>query len=479
MDFITSCGGGSGTGTGLSGNTSVTILSTSTANGKLLQFDATINSLMLTSQSGRSVDFLDKPVYVEFIHLNGVAEPLATASVPQGIYTSAIASLGPTGFTCATLGPNGVVSTSFFGDTGSMPAGDITVNLPTPVTISGANMVLSLDLQASLSASYSGCYMTGIAPFSLTPTFSLTPVSLSAPPTNSSNGKLIGLEGLVASFDSLSSSIVVDSADGSNYGGVDPSDSFDPADGPSWQIAFNSDTIFQGVSGPSQFVTGMPVDMDAVIRADGSLLATRVAVYDADPTNTSLWVVPALYDDSGGPRMFTAEKEEIGPVIGGDGAPFYFVNSVFEISSQFTNLADLPFQPAFASTNMVTGQNIELTFHESSYGKSSNGPWASTVTLLPQTINGTVGSTGSEGGFTTYTVTLAPYDLFPTLAVQPGQTTLLTNPNTVVVYADSNTQMLNSNPIAVGSVVRFYGLVFNDNGTLRMDCAQINDGVAE
>jgi len=25
----------------------------------------------------------------------------------------------------------------------------------------------------------------------------------------------------------------------------------------------------------------------------------------------------------------------------------------------------------------------------------------------------------------------------------------------------------------------FYGLVFNDNGTLRMDCAQIMDGVAE
>ena len=29
------------------------------------------------------------------------------------------------------------------------------------------------------------------------------------------------------------------------------------------------------------------------------------------------------------------------------------------------------------------------------------------------------------------------------------------------------------------NVVRFYGLVFNDNGTLRMDCAQAMDGVAE
>ncbi|HKV05776.1 MAG TPA: hypothetical protein VJO53_11815 [Candidatus Acidoferrales bacterium] len=39
--------------------------------------------------------------------------------------------------------------------------------------------------------------------------------------------------------------------------------------------------------------------------------------------------------------------------------------------------------------------------------------------------------------------------------------------------------MLNSGPIAIGSVLRFRGLIFNDNGTLRMDCAKILDGIAE
>jgi hypothetical protein len=33
--------------------------------------------------------------------------------------------------------------------------------------------------------------------------------------------------------------------------------------------------------------------------------------------------------------------------------------------------------------------------------------------------------------------------------------------------------------LASGGTFRFYGLVFNDNGTLRMDCAQVNDGVDE
>jgi len=48
-----------------------------------------------------------------------------------------------------------------------------------------------------------------------------------------------------------------------------------------------------------------------------------------------------------------------------------------------------------------------------------------------------------------------------------------------MVYADSSTQMLSTATPAVGSVLRFNGLVFNDNGILRMGCAQVSDGVAE
>jgi hypothetical protein len=47
----------------------------------------------------------------------------------------------------------------------------------------------------------------------------------------------------------------------------------------------------------------------------------------------------------------------------------------------------------------------------------------------------------------------------------------------VEVYVDGNTQQLNTQALAPGSTLRFYGLVFNDNGTLRMDCAQVSDGV--
>ncbi len=458
----------------------VTILAASTGNDRPFQFSLTINALTLTSQSGHTVSLLTAPLYLEFMHLNGTPEPLATVSVPEDTYTTAAVSLDTADFTCATTGPSGVLATDNF-LYNPVPAADVVVNLPSPIRIAGGSIILTLNLLVSQSESYASCYDAGgTEPFSITPTFSVSATPVSGSPTNPGNGRLTGLEGIIASAGGATNSFLVNSADGSNYEGGGSSGLSYAANGPSWQIAFNASTVFQGIAGPSQLVAGLAVDVDAAVQPDGSLLATRIAVYDTYPTETSLWVVPALFEyDPLGTVMLTGEKEQLGPVQGGDGAPIDFGNSLFGISRQLNNLESLPFQPSFTGANMVAGQNIEPTFHESSYGDSTGGPSPSTVTLLPQTVNGTVSAIGSEGGFTIYTVTLASYDLFPALAVQSGQTTLLTDPATVTVYADSNTQMLNTTPIAVGSVERFYGLVFNDSGTLRMDCAQINNGVAE
>ncbi len=59
------------------------------------------------------------------------------------------------------------------------------------------------------------------------------------------------------------------------------------------------------------------------------------------------------------------------------------------------------------------------------------------------------------------------------------QDTRLSSPNLVAVYADRNTQSQTTAPITQGGVYRFNGLVFNDDGALRMDCALISDGVLE
>ena len=77
-----------------------------------------------------------------------------------------------------------------------MPASDVTVTLPSPITVTGTSMSLSLDLLVSQSATYSACFTpNGGSSFSITPTFNLTPLTVTSSPTNAANGKVTGLNG--------------------------------------------------------------------------------------------------------------------------------------------------------------------------------------------------------------------------------------------------------------------------------------------
>ncbi len=456
------------------GNTSVTLLASSTANDKLSRFSMQLISFTLTNQAGNSVTLLPSPqsaagstVNAEFMHVNGTAEPLSTVSIPQGVYTVATLTFGDVDLLCQTNPSTGYIGYAAIIGGFGLPSTTIpAISIPDPLKVTGTAMALSLNLQVSESVQFSSCSDLGAGEYSFTPTFNLTPIALSSQPTNAGNGKLAGLMGLISSIDTADNSFIVTTADGAV-----------------WPVTINANTLFQGVTGISSLVPRVPVDMDTDIQSDGSLLATRVAVDDTN--TTSLTVTSGQLESVSNPQqtlriVSTLAQGTLFPGALPIGAPIYsYYNSsvAFSISEQFNNLQNLPFTATFTEGNMVPGQSAVLTSHD---GFPYDGfiP-LTTVTLIPQTIDGTVSAVSSEGGFTTYTVALASYDLFPNMAVQPGQTTLLTDPGTVVVYADSNTQMLNSGTIGVGSVVRFNGLVFNDNGTLRMDCAQVNDGVPE
>ena len=304
----------------------------------------------------------------------------------------------------------------------------------------------------------------------MTPTFNLTSIALSASPTNSGNGKVSGLTAEVASVGTAGSSLTLTVA-GGPYGTRTIS------------ASSNSATVFQGVSGASALSAGMFLNVDGAIQSDGSLLATRIALEDPLATSDSSGPLMTVVDED--PLLTLYGRTELGSLqtINGqsglywDVPYFNFSNAAFNISGQLTNLQNLPFVPSFSASNMVAGQNVDITSGSLSIVGPTYTP-ANTITLVPQTVNATVEYSQQVGNFTDYTVSLASYDLFPTLAVQQGQTTLLNNPSQVEVYVDSNTQKLNTQALAPGSTLHFYGLVFNDNGTLRMDCAQINDGVA-
>jgi hypothetical protein len=400
------------------------------------------------------------------MHLNGGIEPLTTVNVPRDIYTSATVTLRGAVFVCIAQVPGGGLGIANYSIINQGP----TVYLASPITITGSSMALLLNMQVSSSAVFPTCWTTpAFEGFSMTPTLNLTPFVLSASPTNSGNGKVSGLQAQVASVGAAGSSLTLTIAGG-------------PFGTRTLSASSNNATVFQGVSGDSALSPGMFLDLDGAIQSDGSLLATRIAVEDASAINESSG--PVMFIDNVVPVLTLYGRTELGSLItnGGQNGIYFdmpnfdFSNATFNISAQLTNLQNLPFVPSFNASNVVAGQSVDITSQNFSF---TGGTYtlANTITLAPQTINGTVVAAQQIGNFTDYTVSLTSYDLFPTLAVQQGQTTLLNNPGRVEVYIDNSTQQLNTQALAPGSTLRFYGLVFNDNGTLRMDCAQVSDGV--
>lgn len=446
--------------------TMVTPMLSSSANGALSEFDMTISSISLVNSAGKAVILFSGPQSVEFVGLNAGSLPLASASIPQDVYPSA--NVVYSNSTIGCLIPSG--SPNFIAGAPTYPggAGNATVNLASPLTVSGAAVDLSLDLAVGQSVTLSSCGVNGgIANFA--PLFNLSPLAISSQPTDDLNGDETGIDGRIASINTSGNEFTLLTGNGS-YG------SWTGATTP-LTVAVNGSTVYQGVSSMSALSADMFVDLDANVQSDGSLLATRIAV--ADPTALNMFTGPLMYASTTEVDILGREQQ------GNDVSTFpltwneYTVNSstVFKTSGQISNVQSLPFPATFSSSNATGGQNVAISSQTIPNPACCGFPTAVTMTLMPQTINGTVTAVSNSGSFTIYTVTLAPYDSFPVLAMPPGPVPV-SSPSTVLVYADVSTHVLGAAP-AVGSVMRFNGLVFNDNGQLRMDCVQINNGVAE
>ena len=454
----------------LQGNTNVTVLLSSTANDQLQKFYIGLTQITLTSRSGKKVPLLAEPAgtqqNTEFIHINGGAEPLITTSIPQDVYVGASVMVGQSAFSCVTLTPGGGLDTSIFAygtNPGNAPATTVLVNLRSPITVSGSSMGLLFDLQVAQSATFSNCYNSiGTYSYSITPTFNLTPLAFASQATNTATGKVNEFEGQITAIAGGANSFSLTLPEG--LGTI--------------AVGSTARTAFQGISGFSSLAVGMFVDMDGAVQSDGSLLATRIAAYDPSAADVQVGPVLIVGGDplNGQPSAWAFNRLSQGKDQMAVTWPYNVSSAAFQISGELNNLQALPFVPSFSASNIVAGQNVYISTRTF---QSAGDPYtpASTVTLVPQTINGMVVGASAAGSFTEYTVSFAGYDLFPTLAVQQGQKTLLSNPGEVEVYVDNHTQQLNTQPLTSGSTLRFYGLVFNDSGVLRMDCAQVNDGV--
>ena len=270
-----------------SGDTEVTVVVSSTANDELSEFNLDIQSLTLTSQSGTTVPVLAGDWPVEFMHLNGEIEPVVALPIPQGIYTAATAVIGSASFTCLTVMPASSDTPGSLDEStyayGYTPNSQVTVTLPSPITITGDAMGLTLNLQVSQSASYpSTCYPpeSGISQYSINPTFNVTPMTFAAQPTNAGNGKVNEVEGEVSELGTTGGSFTMSLATLANSRRA-------------ISVSSDSNTAYQGIGNFSALQVGTFVDMDGTIQPDGSVLATRIASYNPIRPERNDWAARA------------------------------------------------------------------------------------------------------------------------------------------------------------------------------------------
>jgi hypothetical protein len=344
--------------------------------------------------------------------------------VRQDVYTSATLTYTYAQFTHLRLNASGALETvtDAVGGPNSIPQ-TASVNLPAPLAIHGSAMAVSLDLQASPSATFTSQGTGQPDTYAITPTFTLSPVA----PVMQSQVQVKGVDGLVSSINSGSNSLSLMIT----YAFNNPS----YPDGATFTVATNASTVYQGIGNFSALAAGMIANLDLTLQSDGSLLATRVEVDDPSATNVLTGPLGTVFDAQSLIAELGRTNEEFNQsaVPGGIIANYSFDGSTaFKFSGEMAVPSNLPFSATFDGSNMIAGQNVSVA---SQVIVTSGGTLthATTITLMPQTINGTITGVSSSGGFTVYSVSLAAYDLFPILAVQPGQTTALQNPSSVEV----------------------------------------------
>ncbi|MHB1700419.1 MAG: DUF5666 domain-containing protein [Acidobacteriaceae bacterium] len=416
--------------------TNVPVLLTDSPSTQLLSFELTVSSITLTNTAGKTFTVLSKPARIEATHLNGVSEPLLTLALPQDTYTSA--AIGYSNPEVTYL--NATNTPVEYSNTNS---GSVTVNFAAPIAVSTTALSLSVELLLSQSVTIAGNTVT------INPQFNVTSLPVAAQPTNEDNGKVDGVKGAISALNASANSVTVQTSDGASL-----------------IVAVNSSTQYDGISGFSALGVGMLVEMDLATQTDGSELATRIHVEDASTHDELEGPVVKIVGNPATSLQMVLRQELGNDLSSSNLGTVYTVavdsNTDFNMSNRFGEDRTFPFAAIFNSSTIFAGQNVTAVVPK----VSGTDATATMVTLQQQPVSGTVSAIASSGGYSVYTVTLAPTDFLATL----------TGLTTVNVYVGSNAQMVNAAPITVGSTARFQGLLFNSGGTLSMISGQVNNG---
>ncbi len=450
--MLTACGSGgsaaANTSTSSAAKTAVQVNMGDTPADWMLAFSMNITSMTLNGSNG-SVSAVSSATPMEMMHLMGTMQPLAMVSMPQGTYTSATITLGSATVMYMNPTTKTAVQTTISGPISA------TVNFSTPIVVGTTPMAMGfdLDLASSVTADANNN-------LSMAPVFHVTSgMQGSGSPLDPADG---GIQQMMGTVSSISGSSFTMSS-------VQSAQAF--------TFATNSATKFGNMSGMGMMASGMLVTVDATMQPDGSLMATQVqsmmgagGVMGEGPI-TAVSGSPAtqltMVMQNGVGTGMMSSSFAAGATINMNGSTTY------AIDEDGVDMTGLPFTPVFDANHIYAGQSVMPI---SSSGMSSGGmgggmmggsPMAGTIAaseveLQPQGLSGTVASAINGGVSGSFAMTLPSASAFSTL----------TGATTVTVYQQTDTAVVGS-PIAGGSTVHVFGLLFMDSGQWKMVAARI------
>ncbi|WP_316411785.1 DUF5666 domain-containing protein [Mesoterricola silvestris] len=406
----------------------------------IMAFGMTVNSIKLTGSDGSTVETVPVASPMEMMQLMANVQPVSSLAVTRGTYTQATVS-----FSAVTMGYLDPVSHTYKQKTMAGPYA-ATVPFNPVMTVGTTPLALSLDMDMGSSVAIDGSGNVTLAPVM---TASMAPVSGTG--TNPWLGTMQHRVGVVSSVSGPQFTM------GAMMG--------------MQQVTFttNASTQFtgSGLAAMGSMATGMMVNVDAALQADGSILAQRVEAMGAGASGMmGGGLVTAITGNPPTQISLAANSGQGGGMMPSGIAGTLTVTlpaaTPYSYDADGVDLANLPFTPAFGAASLAKGQRVEVVSTAGMMGGGMMGGsgslTASQVRLEQQGLHGLVSAYAASGSQGAFTLTLSSDSAFTTL----------TGANTVQVYQQAGTQLRGLTTLANGDNVQVRGLLFDDAGTYKL-----------
>lgn len=420
------------------GDSQVSVFLRADAPGQPMSFTVTVTDISLVNEQGAISHLLAAPQTLEGIHADGLLVPLASIDLKQDTYQSASITYEATAISFVQGGS--LPTTQIYEDlyvNGSTASSPVTISAPLVVSSSSSNIILSLDVGSSYVSNQDGSV-------SVTPKFSATQANMI---TGSGSG--LYFADLVATVESVSDNTMT----------------LNTIDGATITVGLSQQTEYDGDTSAALIQVGSIVDLDCQLNADGRIAATRVE--SDSQSSPDIVAGPLVPLSSGATGIAIYPRQQYGqdfpsviPVSVGIDAEITS-STLWLIEGSLPPTGTLPFSPQFGPANYSFAQNIAIlgSFSNSTGIIGSPGK----IILLPQVVTGTVTNITNINSATQLTISLEANDYFGNLT---GQTQ-------VAVYVLPSTNLSSGSLPQIGSQVRCYGFVFDDNGVYRVVCKSL------